>query len=353
MNRRQLNVSYAAGLLSDTEFVILRKRLGKRIQREYTVPRFSLDRIAPEACKELFRMDKTDIPRVIALLEMPPKFRLKDRNSATSEEVFCLVLRRLTYPCRLNDLQGLFPRHHTTLSLLFNMGISWLYDRCHVLVSNLQQPFFTKERMQTYAAVVAQKTGQFARKMRIFGFIDGTFKSTCRPTKDQRIVYNGKDRAHGLKYQALTAPDGLILHLAGPFEGARHDAFTFLESQLEDMLRDKMTALGRTYRMYGDPAYTLSDYLLTPFRRTNNRDEIDFNQIMAGVRIAVEWSFGKVLQLFSFNDYSKNLKIDLQPVAKLYVISVVLANIHTCLYQSQIGTKFELMAPTVEEYLSF
>ena len=185
-----------------------------------------------------------------------------------------------------------------------------------------------------------------------FACIDGTLKATCRPSNNRRIIYNGKERQHGLKYQRITTPDGLILHLTGPFEGARHDAFTYIESRVEQQLRDKTADIRTIYRIYGDPAYSLSNFLISPFQKSSDREEILFNEIMASVRIAVAWSFGKVVQLHAFNDFQKNLKIELQPVAKYYIVSIILVNFHTCLYGSQNGEKFGIMAPTLEEYLS-
>ena len=51
---------------------------------------------------------------------------------------------------------------------------------------------------------------------RIYGFIDGTHRSICRPsTMDQKFFYSGYKKVHSVKFQAIMAPDGLIIHLAG------------------------------------------------------------------------------------------------------------------------------------------
>ena len=39
----------------------------------------------------------------------------------------------------------------------------------------------------------------------------------------QIVAYNGHKRKHSVKCQAVTAPDGLVLHGAGPMEGQRLD----------------------------------------------------------------------------------------------------------------------------------
>ncbi|OWA51278.1 hypothetical protein BV898_15770 [Hypsibius exemplaris] len=207
MKYKSLLLAYANGLLTYEEFVLLRRR-PPRVKHKYRARAFSLPATSAEHCKDLFRVEKADIMRIIRLLEMLEKPKLKGRLSISSVE----------------------------------------------LTDDLQQPFLTRQRMYLYAAAIANETGRLSHGMKIFAFIDGTFKQTCRPKRNQRIVYSGKESCHGLKYQAITAPDGLILHLAGPFEGARHDAFTYLESQAESMLREKMEEVGGQFRLYGDPA---------------------------------------------------------------------------------------------------
>ena len=92
--------------------------------------------------------------------------------------------------------------------------------------------------------------------------------------------------------------------------------------------------------------------MLTPYRNAKKRREIRFNEILAQVRVAVEWSFGKVVQEFAFTDYRKHQKLLLQPVAKQYIVSVALTNMHTCINQCLCGKTFDVIAPTLEEYLA-
>ena len=52
------------------------------------------------------------------------------------------------------------------------------------------------------------------------------------------------------------------------------------------------------------------------FKGANLTDaEKAYNMNLSQVRICVEWMFGKVAKEFAFIDYSKNLKLRLQPVA--------------------------------------
>lgn len=49
-----------------------------------------------------------------------------------------------------------------------------------------------------------------------FGFVDGTVRPICRPGEMQRTVYNGHKGVHGLKFQSVVLPNGLIANLFGP-----------------------------------------------------------------------------------------------------------------------------------------
>lgn len=63
------------------------------------------------------------------------------------------------------------------------------------------------------------------------------------------------------------------------------------ESQLSDSLRDKIDALGQRFLLYGDPAYSVSDFIEGPLRQGTvllSAIETNFNERMSAVRIAVK-----------------------------------------------------------------
>ena len=57
-----------------------------------------------------------------------------------------------------------------------------------------------------------------------FGSVDGTVLRIFRPKINQNIVYNGHKRAHGITFQSLPLPNGLIGNLSGPFVGKWDDS---------------------------------------------------------------------------------------------------------------------------------
>ena len=203
-----------------------------------------------------------------------------------------------------------------------------------------------------------------------FGFIDGTTRPIARPIRNQRIMYSGHKRIHCLKFQvqymlnfyknnfiltqAITTPNGLIANMFGPVEGRRHDAFILSESGVLDKLRPFTQPNGQPYVVYGDPAYGIKRSIISPFQSSNplTPAEQDFNTAMSGVRVSVEWTFGKIIQLFAFLDFKKNIKVLLQPVGKYYVVGALLTNCYTCLYGSQTSSSFNVPPPSLETYLS-
>lgn len=151
-------------------------------------------------------------------------------------------------------------------------------------------------------------------------------------------------------------PNGLFVHLNGPWIGRRHDAGMLQESGLLDALRDKMAAMGELLLLYGDPAYPVSDYIKAPFRHgaaPRSNVESNFNERMSGSRISIEWGFGEIIQQFAFLDFNKNLRIGLQPVGKYYVVDTLLQNCRTCLgYAGKTADFYKLTPPSLEVYLS-
>ena len=111
----------------------------------------------------------------------------------------------------------------------------------------------------------------------------------------------------------------------GPVEGKRHDSGMLADSVLLNQLQQHLFDTGeRTFCIYGDPAYRLRVHLHSGFT-----EELR-NLKMSSVRQAVEWIFGDIVNFFKFLDFKKNLKIELNPVGKMYIVSALLHNPRSC-----------------------
>jgi nuclease HARBI1 len=150
------------------------------------------------------------------------------------------------------------------------------------------------------------KLKEFASKIRrkgsplqkCFGFIDGTVRAVCRPGLYQRSIYNGHKRVHSIKFQSVSTPDGIIIHLSGPWSGRRHDARMFKESGLPEILNENFEG----YYLYGDPAYGCNNGVISPFRGCAlTQNQMHFNRRMSSLRVSVEWCFGGKYEDINFN----------------------------------------------------
>ena len=103
--------------------------------------------------------------------------------------------------------------------------------------------------------------------------------------------------------------------------------------------------------LYGDPAYPLRVHLQAPFRNAVLTPGMQaFNSTMSAVRESVEWLCADIFSYFKFMDFHKNLEIGLSSVVKMYIVSALLRNAHTCFNGNQTSEYFNLEPPTVEEY---
>lgn len=354
--RATLLFAHADGSIDDEEFVVFwlafeEEEREVEGEEEEIGSRLNLDRLSRKRCVELFRFTQSEIRRLCTSLRLRDEFVHVNKTTWTGLEGLCVVLRRLSYPCRFKDLRALFGRSNSELSIIFNqtcmfLRTTWLDH----LINFTQANFFSPARLALYVATVAK---DYPLKT-CFGFIDGTVRAMCRPGDDQQLFYNGHKRVHSLKYQTIVAPDGLIVHLFGPMEGRRHDCALFNASDVLAQLQSLPPAPnGDTYCVYGDLGYALRPTVQIPFGGGNpTAAQRTYNSAMSAARICVEWGYAKVVKYFAFVDFKKNLKLLLSPISAYYFVAVLLTNCHTCLYGSETSSHFDLQPPTLEEYLN-
>lgn len=294
-----------------------------------------------------FRFQKPDFPHLLDCVGLPDTIILKNGTRVTAEEILLIVLHRLAYPNRLEAMEDTFGLSKSNISLAFNFGINYIYSKFSHLLSF---DSVSADDLEIFCQAILQKGCPLSS---CCGFIDGTLRPTCRPSKNQKQFYSGHKRTHGIKFQAAIFPNGIICHLAGPFTGNRHDAGILRDSGIVELLENKLRGYGnRILSLYGDQAYPIMPCLLRPFDGARTTEiQRRFNKIMSLSRITVEWSFGKILRYFAYLDFKKNLKLQLQPVGKMYIVGTILTNCHTCLYGSQVSIYFQCQPPALERYL--
>lgn len=322
---------------------------GQGLHGRRGMAKLELSELSLSRSDELFRFTPSDIYRLTTALDMPVTMYAPNRWSWSCEEGLAILLRRFVYPNRLSDVADDMGRGEAEISLIVNHTVEFLDRRWGYLFKQIDQPWLTHDRLESYCDAVLEQTNLYDN---VWGFIDGTVRPMCRPIHGQRLFYNGHKRVHSLKFQCISCPDGMIPHLFGPVEGKKHDSSVLDESgllrQLNASMRRNATSV---YSVYGDPAYPSRPQILSPYRNPVNQGQRDHNKAMSGVRQSVEWCFGNISTLFAFLDFKKNMKVLLSPIGVYYRIGALLANCHNCLHRNEISQKFNIQPPQLEEYL--
>ncbi|RPA80970.1 hypothetical protein BJ508DRAFT_326819 [Ascobolus immersus RN42] len=300
-------------------------------------------------CLEYLRFTSSEIERLLSAFQLDT-IEWRFRNTPTPEEALCLLLFRLSHPHRLKDCMRTFGKSRSWCSAVFNDMSDFITtkykERLEWDGERLDIPCLTR-----YASAIEDACGA----SRIWGFIDG---GVARPVHNQQFLYAGAKKEHGIRFQGITTPDGLISSLCGPWLGPTGDWKIWRESGVEDHLRALMDPLPEEERLflYGDPAYYPGYGIMGPFRPEGDEDltpdEEAANIVMSGQRIVVEWSFGHVSKYWTFTSFKRCNKSGSSPVAAYYICAVLFTNIHTCLRgRNQISDKYKLSPPSIEVYL--
>lgn len=151
-----------------------------------------------------------------------------------------------------------------------------------------------------------------------------------------------------MKYSAVKSPNGIIYHLFGPYEGRRNDNHLLRESGL----KDGCLVHAPEFCIYGDPVYSVSTVLQSPFSNLDiTEKEKTFKKAMASCRECVEWGFADIIRLWAYLDYKRGQKLLNAPLGMEYRVAVLLTNIHICLYGSETSHYFKCFPPLLSEYL--
>jgi hypothetical protein len=304
--------------------------------------------------EENFRLPRQDIDRVRALLGIPEVVCTHNRDCIPGFLAFCMVLYKLSWPRRMSDLRDTFGGTKQRCSRIVNHVVVFLYLRFYPKMSTLDRMRYTDDYLLYLCSAGLLKHEVMDN---IWGFIDATIRPCARPVRFQKVVYNGKNRVHSIKFQSIVSWDGMIAHLSGPWAGARHDSGIFNESPLPVVLGSLpcVPSPGNPpVALYADEGYALSPRIFVPYAdgRVCARHAA-FNHRMSQSRITVEWGYHMVLRSWTSLDFKRNLKIFKSPIGAYYAIAVLLTNIQSCLATYNDITLYAgTSPPSVEEYLA-
>ncbi|OAD75548.1 hypothetical protein PHYBLDRAFT_166785 [Phycomyces blakesleeanus NRRL 1555(-)] len=287
--------------------------------------------VLTEECKFLFR------------------FTYTERNSSTvlsvsATEALAILLRKMSFPCRLLDLSLLFGRNSTDVSHISNHVVHLLHLK------------FGRAMIYDYHQFRPENLMKFSNAIRALGipvkhcvgFLDGTFKKTARPTKDQ------KTKAHSLNYQAVVTPGRITSSFYNPVAGRCHDMTVFHKSDIEMHMRKAFDfrSIGEScYHLYADRGYASSEFVMCSF--AENSPEYIVNQDMSSSCVVVENEFAHVRNLFAYVNYTQTQRILQGNVSSYYIVAMLFKNLHVCYNRgNQTTMRFKVSSPTPMEYIT-
>ena len=306
-------------------------------------------------------------------LQFPAEFKSPYRVTFTGEEVFLFGLYRSHNLGKYEqlDISTHFGYSHASYcSQAYRLFLDYMVNDWGYLITN-NWDFWLPYLPQCAEAIRNQCVTQgvvFPEEFMIFGFLDNTMHKTCRvgggasapganaprnPALLQQAWYNGWKKLHGLKWETVDLPNGMIAFAWGPVSVRHNDLFTLRHSKLNDLLRDLQLGQAMQYAVYGDSAY--QHCRLSHVRARHNYDnmtllELAENRVMSSVRETIEWSYKDMGQLFPLLNYDKVLKMRSMPVGKMYHACMILKNCINCMRYNETSQFYHLNPPSLEEY---
>src|SRR6266481_3955382 len=70
----------------------------------------------------------------------------------------------------------------------------------------------------------------------VVSFLNCTIRKTCCPSFFESLVYTGYKKFHGMNFQAVAVPKGMISHLDGLYHAPQNDGGVLSESRLLNLM---------------------------------------------------------------------------------------------------------------------
>ena len=127
--QNDLLLCYCENIISDEEyFILIDLYRPKNLVLPYDeYPLFDLESMLNDECKTEFRFEKTHLPLLADVLQIPPMFKCSRGSVADGMEALCVLLKTLSYPCRYADMVPRFGRPIPVLSMVTNQVLDFIY----------------------------------------------------------------------------------------------------------------------------------------------------------------------------------------------------------------------------------
>ena len=213
--RNQLLISHDDGVINDEELLLLYDlNRSDNLDLPYnSYPGFDFDNLEDDECLSEFRFYKNDLPFLAEVLGIPEVVECYQRSICSGLEALCIFLKRHSYPCRYSDMIARFGKPVPVLCMINNYMIDFIYQEHSHRILQWNDTILNPHSLEIYSNAITAKGSPLDN---CFGFIDGTVRPISKPGQNQRVVYNGHKRVHGVKFQSVALPNGIIGNMYGP-----------------------------------------------------------------------------------------------------------------------------------------
>ena len=143
--REHLLYSHYDGFISDEEFILL---FDSHTSKSPDLPywndnEFDVDKLGDSECITEFRYVKSDIYRLVRVLDLPEVIECYNCLKVDHVEASGIFLKCFSYPCRYLDMIQRFNRPVPQLCMVSNAVMESLYTRWNHLLSVSDQPWLS------------------------------------------------------------------------------------------------------------------------------------------------------------------------------------------------------------------
>ena len=150
------------------------------------------------------------------------------------------------------SMSHLFRFHSTDISKFLKEAFNFILRIWHHLF--IWDTRLTREKLTLYSRLIAEANSPLPNYV---NYLDGTLRPMCRPSTNQRIDFSDHKWQHGIKFQGVRMPDGLLFHLSGPYSASTHDSKVLKKSGLIPFLRTELRTNSIQHSLYADVAYPI------------------------------------------------------------------------------------------------
>ena len=322
-----------------------------------------------------------DLLRLLSALRLPERIVLDNGSVTSGEEALLVTLYRLSFPRRLSDIEETFGRDYSHWSRVIKYTMQWIIKNWWYLLSDNTE-YWTDQIPSFYEAITAKIVelgfdfplrllgfDSEQRTYRVFAFIDNTIIKTCRPGGSaarrgpnapryhrlvQQAFYTGWKKVHGVKFQTVSLPNGMLYHVYGPVSCRRGDMFTLPHSQIQNKLKDVMASSFEVkYHVYGDSAYSRNDEITGHIEGSSLTDRQKMeNKCFNACRESIEWGNKEIKNFFKTSVYDTGLRLKAMEVAAILQCCIFFTNCLCAMYGNQTSEYFGYSRDIFDDWTS-